>query len=415
MNPVTIRTMLQIRTFAVLLMGGIVALQGHARSSLDQLGSRLSFVSESNDAWLQLSSMNSLTAYAPEEPPPGLLFADDSVFLAPQLSLAADAGVGRRFLLHARARADRGFDPGSERDGDLRLDEYFLQVNFQDPGRTQLRLGKFATAFGNWVNRHQSWDNPLITAPAVYEDMVTVTDQAAPADPADFIGRRDGPENKPGWVPMVWGPSYATGASLTTGTRDVELTVEVKGSALSSRPDTWDVVDDGFPTDPTFTGRFGWQPATAWTLGVSASHGPYLQEAARPTLPAGSSLDDFDQTTVGLDVTYELRGLQVWAELARASFDIPRVGTVRALSGFVEARYKLTPRLWLAGRWNQSRFDEPAGLTRSWDRDLERLDVGLGFRHTTHVATKIEYSVGDQTGRDTNGNELVAAQLVVWF
>lgn len=415
MKPVTNRTMLQTRNLSVFLIGSILALQGHTRSSLDQLASQLSYVSESNDTWAQLSSMNALTVYVPEDPAPGLLFTDDTVFLAPRLSLAVDAGIGQRFLVHALARADRGFDPGSHRDGDLRLDEYYLQVNFQDAGRTQLRIGKFATAFGNWVDRHQSWDNPLITAPLLYEDMVTVTDQAAPAGAADFIGRRDAPANKPGWVPLVWGPSYATGASLTTGTRDVEITLEAKNSALSSRPDTWDAAVDGFATDPTFTGRLGWRPVAAWTVGASASHGPYLQEAAEATLPAGSGLNDFDQTTVGIDVTYELRSLQVWAELARASFDVPRIGTVRALSGFIEARYKLAPRLWLSGRWNQSRFDQPAGLPQSWDRDLKRLDVGLGFRHTTHVATKVEYSVGDQAGSDTNGNQLLAVQVVVWF
>jgi hypothetical protein len=389
-----------------------VSLVCQAQNTLDTLGNRLTFLSADGKTWARIGSMTDLSVYAAEEPAPGLLFSDADPFLAPRVSVTGDAGIGDRVLMHVRLRADRGFDPGADKHGDVRLDEYFLQVNLFEPGRAQLRVGKFATAFGGWVSRHLAWDNPLVTAPALYEDMVTVKDAAAPPDLAEFVARRDHPETKSTWVPVVWGPSYATGASVSGGVGDFDVTVEVKNSALSSRPAVW---DRGFDTDPTVTGRVGWHPAPAWTLGVSYSQGPYLRERAEPTLPAGAEVDDFDQTTLGLDLTYERHHLQLWSELARSTFEVPQVGDVKVLGGFVEVRYKPAPRLWIAGRWNQSWFDDIPTLDTSWDRDLRRADLALGYRHSAHVQAKLEYSVGDQAGRNTNGNHLVAAQLVVWF
>lgn len=395
---------------AVLLLAAGAAPDCRAQHVLDTLGERLTFVSAEGTAWAKLSSMSDLTVYAPDTPAPGLLFSDESVFVAPRLSFSVDAGMGGALLAHARLRIDRGFDPGSEEDGDLRLDEYYLEAN---AGPVRVRAGKFATAFGAWVDRHLSWDNPLITAPAIYGDMLTIKDKAAPADLAEQAGRRDAVENKAEWVPMIWGPSYATGLALSAGTGPLDLTIEAKNAALSSRPAVWD--DRDYGDGVTLTGRLGWRPAPSWSLGISASRGAYLQERAQATLPAGTEVEDLKQRVLGLDLGYEHRRLQVWAELVRTEFEVPRAGDLEALAGFVELRYKAAPRIWVAGRWNQSRFDDLPGLDLSWDRDLRRLDLALGYRHDAHLQAKLEYSVGDQSGADTAGNRLIAAQVVLWF
>jgi hypothetical protein len=396
-----------------------VSIECRAQRSLDALGEKLTFVSADGAKWARLSSTQELTVYAPEADPPathapGLLFSDNSLFVAPRLSLSLDAGIGEHLLAHAQLRADRGFDPGSDENGEVRFDEYFLEGRFLG-GRGRIRGGKFATAFGSWVDRHLAWDNPLITAPAIYEDMLTIGDQTTPGSLDEFVARRELPENKRAWVPIVWGPSYASGVALSFGGSPLDMTVEVKNATLSSRPRSWDVGKRDFGDGPTVTSRVGWQPAAEWTLGASFSRGAYLQEEAEATLPAGADIRDFDQTAIGLDMTYELHRLQVWGELVRAEFEVPRVGELAALGGFVEIRYKAAARIWLAGRWNQTRFDDTPGSDTSWNRDLRRLDLGLGYRHNAHFQAKIEFSVGDQAGRDTVGNELVAAQLVLWF
>src|SRR5262249_728062 len=148
----------------------------------------------------------------------------------------------------------------------------------------------------------------------IYEDVLPVTDHAAPGTRAAFANRRNVVDNQPDWVPIVWGPSYTTGASLAASSETLDASVEVKNAALSSRPDTWDAMDGGFDTDPTYPAHLRWHPGAAWWFGASASHGPYLQDHAKPTLPAGKSADDYDQTTYGVDVSYEHRRLQLWGE-----------------------------------------------------------------------------------------------------
>ena len=45
------------------------------------------------------------------------------------------------------------------------MDEYALRWTPWDDGRLSLQAGKFANVIGNWTARHQSWENPFITAP----------------------------------------------------------------------------------------------------------------------------------------------------------------------------------------------------------------------------------------------------------
>lgn len=403
------------RRAALLLLVALLPGPSHAQDTLDALAQRLRVVAADGSRWARLALMTDVTVLVPERPPPGLLRSDAVPFVAPRTALLFDAALGPRLTAHAQARIDRGYDPGRHAGGDARFDEYFIEVALGDAWPLTLRAGKFATVFGNWVERHLAWDNPLITAPALYEDMVAMTDRAAPADFASFVARRDLPDNKAGWVPLVWGPSYTTGAALAARLAAFDIAVEVKNAALSARPGAWSAVDRGFETAPTVTGRVAWRPRADWTVGVSGSRGPYLRREAGTSLPPGDDLDDFLQTLLAVDLTYEWHRLQIWLELARGGFEVPRVGDLDTFSGFAEVRYKFAPQWWLAGRWNQSWYDDTPGLARAWDRDLRRLDLGLGYRHDAHVEIKLEYSLGDQSGGDTNGNQLFATQLVIWF
>jgi len=375
----------------------------------------LSIQSDDGDPWAQLSVLADLTAYAADEPPPGLLFDADGSFVQPRIGFLLDAGVGPRLTGHLQLQVDRGFDPGRKRGGDVRFDEYYVQVSMIDAARMQLRVGKFVTAFGGWVSRHRSSDNPLISAPVPYEDMTTITDQVVPGGVGGFVNRRNLPEIKRSWVPVVWGPSYATGVSMSGGLGDVDVVVEVKNASVSSRPETWDALEKGFTTDPTYTGRVAWHPMPEWTLGLSHSRGPYLQDTARRLVPLDRSVNDFDQTTTAVDLTFERRQLQLWAEIMHSTFEVPRVGDAELLTGFVEVRYKVAPRWWLAGRWNRSIFDEVRNATSRWDRHLTRIDVGVGFRQDANLHFKLEYNRGQQSGGNINGRDQVALQAVFAF
>jgi hypothetical protein len=323
--------------------------------------------------------------------------------------------MGDRLTLHTQMRADRGFDPGAAPDGEVRLDEYYLQARILKDDDLNVRVGKFGTAFGSWANRSLSWNNPFVTAPMAYEDVLTVSDRRVASSVDKFVHRRDMPDNKITWLPILWGPSYATGLSVSDRIDWVEYAFEIKNASISSSPEVWDAAQVGFPTNPTVTGRVGLHPAPEWSLGTSVSHGAYLQANTASSLPIGSSVNDFTQTTWGIDAGYEHGRWQIWSELIGTRFEVPRVGALEAVSGFIEAKYKLTADLWTALRWNQAAFGDVPGMDLSWDRNGWRSDIALGWRLSENIQAKLQYSLGDKSGQEPEGNHLGALQLVMKF
>ena len=93
-----------------------------------------------------------------------------------------------------------------------------------------IQIGKFGTVVGNWVPRHYSWDNPFITAPLPYENLTGIWDSAAP-DEVDtlfywgHVGDYATSDYSDKYLrsPIIWGPSYATGAALSRLNRQIRL------------------------------------------------------------------------------------------------------------------------------------------------------------------------------------------------
>lgn len=364
-----------------------------------------------------LSGLLDLEGYVIDANPPGLLFSEHDFLFNPRLSLFLDVQLGPHVYVFVQSRFDRGFDPGVKPDGDARLDEYFLRYTPFDDPRLNLQVGKFATVVGNWVPRHDSWRNPFITAPAPYENVVVITDQAVPPGAAAFLARQNRPDQKGSWLPILWGPSYATGGSIFGRVDPFEYAFEMKNASISSRPSVWEAAELGWEY-PTVSGRIGVRPNATWSVGASASYGAYLLPPARHTLPSGRSIGDFQQITVGTDVAYAWRHLQIWAEAFASRFEVPNVGDADTLAYYIEANYEFTPHWSGAVRWNQQIFDDvrnAAGGHNAWDRDLWRVDTAVTYRFDRHLQTKLQYSYSHQRGSFQQGEQLLAAQVTVKF
>ena len=155
---------------------------------------------------------------------------------------------------------------------------------------------------------------------------------------------------------MIWGPSYASGISVSGRLGRFDYAVEMKNASLSSRPESWYITENGFE-NPTFSGRVGFRPNEAWNFGFSASEGPYFRREAEPTLPPGRDIGDYREFVLGQDTSFAWHHLQVWAEFYEARFEVPNVGDADTFAYYVEAKYKFTPQLFGALRWNQQLFD----------------------------------------------------------
>ncbi|PYL24589.1 MAG: hypothetical protein DMF37_07185, partial [Verrucomicrobia bacterium] len=169
---------------------------------------------------------------------------------------------------------------------------------------------------------------------------------------------------------------------------------------------------------PAFDARLGFRPNQIWNFGLSASDGPYFRPEAEQTLPPGRSIGDYREFVLGQDASFAWHHLQLWAEFYEARFEVPRVGHADTFAYYFEAKYKFTPQLFGALRWNQQLFsniaDDAGGQVR-WSQDLWRIDVAAGYRFTSHIQLKLQYSFQQETTGPRDDNHLVATQLTVRF
>jgi hypothetical protein len=383
--------------------------------ALDRLDNTLTVSAFQDNFRARLSGTLDLEFYNFQQPAPGLIDSKIDNLFNPRLTLFLDAQLGSQVYFFSQARLDRGFDPTDD-GAQVRLDEYALRITPWQDGRVTLQLGKFATVVGNWVPRHLSWDNPFINAPLVYENVTAIQDKYVPYSPLFFIYS---PYifQKYTFNPVIWGPSYATGISASGRLGLFDYAVEMKNASLSSRPESWYITENGFD-NPTFSSRVGFRPNEAWNFGFSGSEGPYLRREAEPMLPPGHDIGDYREFVLGQDASFAWHHLQIWAEFYEARFQVPNVGNADTFAYYIEAKYKFTPQLFGAVRWNQQLFDKISnGIGRSerWSPDLEQFDVALTYRFTTHAQLKLQYSFQHETTAPNQDNHLLATQFTVRF
>src|SRR2546430_6578004 len=282
----------------------LFACTGHALEIddvFDRLDNALTIAAFEGNLRTRLSGTIDTEFYNFQQPAPGLIDSKIDNLFNPRLTLFLDAQMGSQIYFFAQSRLDRGFDP-SDHGAQVRLDEYALRITPWDDGRFTLQVGKFATVVGNWVPRHLSWDNPFINAPLVYENITAISDKAAPASPQDFVGSFEA-DAKYEFNPVIWGPSYATGISVSGRLGRFDYAAEMKNSALSSRPESWSATDTDFD-HPSFNARLGFRPNQVCNFGFSASDGAYFRSAAGPALPRGPGIGDFRELVLGQDASF---------------------------------------------------------------------------------------------------------------
>jgi hypothetical protein len=400
-----------------------LALALEARGDLlDRINDALSIRNSQDQFQLQLSGLIDFEGYFIDQRAPGLILTDDEFLFNPRFSLFLDAQWTTHFYFFGQLRVDRGFDP-SDKGAQVRLDEYFFRYTPLDRPGIALQVGKFATVVGNWTSRHYSWDNPFINAPLPYENVTGIWDNAAPNKVDTLlrwahVGEYDTANysDKYNRLPIIWGPSYASGFAVLGTIEKYDYAVEVKNSALASRPESWELTNVGF-VNPTVSARVGFRPNEMWNFGFSASAGPYLVSQAAETLPPGRDIDDYRELLLGQDVSFAWHHWQFWAEFFETRFEVPRVGNADTFSYYLEAKYKFTPQLFGAVRWNEQVFgavrDEEERVR--WGNSTWRVDAAVGYRFTNYLQGKVQYSFTHEDAKVQVGEQLIAAQLTIKF
>lgn len=351
---------------------------------VDEIRQGTQFQSEDGKMSLDFDFFATVDNWVVSQPPPGIMVTGQNDLNSPRLSMLATFNANEWMSIFALGNIDRGFDP-TDQSIQIRPDEYFLKLDPFD-GIAKLKLGKVTTGYGQWVNRHFSWQNPLVNAPLAYEWMMGVRSDTARVAPMTATANRNT------WLPLIWGPSYTSGGQIN-GTMDTfDYSFEIKNDALSSNPDQWDLwnheLDGGALT---YTGRLGWRPSAQWTLGSSASTGSYV-------IPGSfNNWQDYKQTNAGFDIAWAYGHVEVWSEVNWSSYDVrpgafSQAGTVSVLSYFVESKWKFAPSWWLAGRWNQQLPGEKPNSSEQWDSDVWRIDACVGWHLDRTVTIKAQTS-----------------------
>ena len=402
-----------LRAFLVVVFISGASLVAQAQDFLDRVDETLSLTAFDDNVRARLSGLLDLEGYYFRGPAPGpILTTSDSLF-SPRLSLFFDAQLGARVYVFTQTRIDRGFDP-SDHGAQLRLDEYAVRFTPWEDGRLNLQLGQFSTVVGNWVPRHLSWENPFINAPLPYENVTAIEDKAAPSYGYLSVGT---PAEKYEYNPVIWGPNYATGVSVTGRIGQVDYAAEVKNAPLSSRPESWSITRRDF-ANPTVSARAGFRPNQMWNFGFSASDGAYFRSEAQRTLPSGRDIGDYHERVLGQDISFAWHHFQLWAEFYEARFEVPGFSDADTFAYYLEAKYKFTPQFFGAVRWNQQFFGDVTdiyGAAAPWGHDLWRTDIAAGYRFTAHTQLKLQYSFQHEKNGLRDFDHMLAAQFTVRF
>src|SRR5579859_297120 len=227
-----------------------------------------------------------------------------------------------------------------------------------------VQAGRIPTVFGAFARRSYGSDNPLIGYPLAYQYLTSMRPDAIPATADDLLFMRargwraaypvGSLEPGPG-VPLVSAYRWDTGVEAhgTAGMFDVSGAVTV-GTLSNPR-----VSDDN--RGRQYSGRVAATPVVGLVLGLSGSRGAFVDRALADAYGTGGR-GEFPQDALGMDAEYSrgywlVRGEAIWNHWHLPVIGAPQItDPLTARSAFVESRYRLGPRYFVAARLDRLTF-----------------------------------------------------------
>ena len=265
------------------------------------------------------------------------------------------AELGRHFVVYAAGTAETG--NARQADGT----EWYTElagIRYTRSSALVVDAGKIPHVVGTFAARRYSSRNPLIGIPDGY----------------------------PVQYPLGLQVSGARGR------------VDYRGAVISLP-----VQHEGYTPEPSEAARpaigAGFTPITGVRIGGSATWGSYLNRDLAPSLLAGRSWRSYAQRIVAADAQLSRGYLELRGELGTSSYDVPDSArgsiTVRGITYYAEAKYTLTPRLFVATRVERNDYPYIQPLSQvQWIASRTNMydgELGLGFRLGS--ATLIKASV----------------------
>lgn len=416
------RAFLCLLLAAGLLGGNAGTAAAQAEGGLPTLrGLGLSYISPSGFLQLDLSGRMDVEGYMPQSVPPWMI-PETEPFLAGRARLFLDIFAGDHLYGLVELRADRSEEPAAV-DLEARLDQAFLRLAFSRGLPVQLQLGKFASPFAGYPQRHHSEADPFIRPPIMYDYRTMICPGIAPMDTDAFVAWKDDPVRfRPTGAPAIWGAPYQWGAMLLGGFGKTALRVAAMNSAPSSEPDQW-TWDAARFEHPSIVANLAYQASPELRLEGSYNRGPYLRPDIINALDQGWAYTDYLQEIWGLEAVF-MKGRGVLRGEAFADrWDVPNVpDNVWDLSYYVEGELTLAPGLFGAARIGQMIFNHLDSATAAggaygptdesrWDYNITRLQLGAGYRFLPNAELRAEYMLSRTGGPADPDDNLLSVQL----
>ena len=234
-----------------------------------------------------------------------------------------------------------------------------------------------------------------------------------------FVGRRLSNRNPLVGAPDAYPVTYPLGLQLSGATGMIDWRAAVVSLPVTNEQYT--------PEHPGARARpaigAGITPLTGLRIGASWTAGSYLErDTPAGYLDAGRRWHAYDQRVYALDLQASRGYAELWAEVARTEYDVPKRGApLRGTAGYIEARWTFTPRLYVAARAERNLypFIQPLDDVNDWianATDLRDLEAGIGFRPSPSRIVKLSWRrdnwvVGDALREFLPNGYAVAMQL----
>jgi adenylate cyclase len=377
----------------------------------------LHYTSADGKFQLDFSGRLQVGGYLPQSAPAWLITETDP-FVSGRLSLFTDIFLGERLYGLVELRTDRGEVP-SDGPVKFRIEQAFVRWTLLESRSLHLQAGKFVSPFGAYNQRHDSAADPFIRPPVFHEYRTMICPGIAPGSNNGFIRWKFIPDEfRSTGAPVIWGVPYQAGVMLFGNVGRFSFRAAAMNSAPSSGPVQWDL-DFNQEWNYSIVAHAGWHPIPELTLGVSFNYGPYSLEDIEYDLAYGSGINDYNQLMWGFNAEFTLGRTAVRAELIIDTWEVPNViDNPRDISYYLEMSVKFLPGLYGALRYSAIHFNKISysnGEKEQWDYNVQRLQMGLGYRFSPALEMKAEYMLNRTAGPADPKDNLLSLQWVWRF
>jgi hypothetical protein len=282
-----------------------------------------------------------------------------------------------------------------------------------------IQAGLIPPAFGAFGRRIYGTGNPVIGYPLAYQYLTSLRTDAAPSSADDVLRMRargwrssfpiGSAEPGPG-IPLVSAFQWDTGMQVTWKTQLLDVAASITNGTLSN-PRVGD--DNG---GKQISGRVAVTPAVGLIIGASAARGAWLSRAVAPdSKPL--------QRAFGADAEYSrdhwiVRGELVWTRWEMPVVLAPAMARALDASGsWLEGRYRVTPRIFVAARADRLGFSKLSGtiLRLPWDAPVQRLEWGMGYYAQRNLVLRATVQQNWRDGGRVRRRTYLSGQLAYWF